>query len=85
MIQIFVKLPGGETTTLNVSDETTIKDIKDEIEKITEIPSASQVLNFGGKIASDEKSITEYGIVECSTFYMHLRLMSCKNCNCVND
>ena len=71
MAHIFVKTLGGNTFQItDISDDTTVLQLKENLEKQSQIPIKSQRLIFCGKEVLDHQTIKNVGIQEQST--MHL-------------
>ncbi len=74
-MQIYVRVldSDGETTTLDVSQCETIKEVKQLIEDVEEIAADRQHLIFRGKQLEDDRTLRWYGIETDSTLYLALR------------
>ncbi|KAL9959080.1 hypothetical protein ACROYT_G036161 [Oculina patagonica] len=65
--QIFVKLPNGKKITLEVQPETSIRNVKEEIEDKECIPPDQQCLIFRGHQLKDSSTLKSYFIADGST------------------
>ena len=67
MVLIFVKTAEGQTTSLDVKFDTTIKYLKKLISRSLEISRKKQKLIFGGQLLKDEETLNKYNITkECT-------------------
>ena len=76
MLQLFIKTLTGETIDIKVSPNDSIKKIKEEIDKKTNILPRNQKLMFNGKELNDNGTIKESNIENNSTIHLILRLTS---------
>ena len=58
--KIFAKTPTGETITLHVQLNETIRQIKKKIQIIEGIPPEEQRISFAGKVLSNERTLMHY-------------------------
>ena len=72
--QIFIKTLTGKTITINVLKQTTIVDIKNQIQNKIGIPSEEQRLIFSGKQLEDNNTLDNYNINKENTINLILRL-----------
>lgn len=52
---------GGERFTVEVSNDSSISEFKDEVRKAREIPTAEQRIIYKGQVLKDERSVGSYG------------------------
>lgn len=52
----------------------TVNQLKDAIQEQERIPKEQQIIIYNGKNLADEKSLTEYGIINCVLFHVALNL-----------
>ena len=70
----YAKKLTGETYTIeNLTDETTVAQLKEIIADQIDIPATAQRLIFAGKQLEDAKTLAEYNIKEESTFHLIIR------------
>ena len=69
---VVIKMLTGETITLNVKSDTSIKNIKVEIQKRKGISIHKQRLHFGGQELKDESMLRDHNIGKESTLYLRL-------------
>ena len=70
---IMIKTLTGKTITLNVKPETSIKNIKVEIQKRKGISIHKQRLHFGGQELKDDSVLRDHNIGKESTLYLRLK------------
>ena len=72
VMPIFAKMRSGETITLNVKRETSIKGVKVEIQRRRGIPPGKQSLDFGVHELKEDRMLWEYNIQKESTLYLRV-------------
>lgn len=65
MMQISVKTLDSQTKVFTVSEESTVKEFKEQIASDVNIPPDKQRLIFKGKVLQDDKKLSEYGADGC--------------------
>ena len=75
-MQLFVQ--GQYVHTLNVTQETTISDIKDTLSDLEGIPSVDQVLSYGGSPLGEESLVCE-AVPEHGTISLAVRVLGGMN------
>eukprot|EP00873_Tetraselmis_striata_P022018 jgi/Tetstr1/442282/TSEL_030423.t1 len=65
-MKICVKGPSGMFHALDISGEVLIRELKDELAKVEEIPAQLQVIRFAGQELNDNVPIGEYTVLEYS-------------------
>lgn len=73
-MQIFVKNLNGKTTTIDVSPDSTVLQLKGLIAEKEGIAVNDQRLIFEGKQIEDNQTLSAYSIIEMSTIHLVLRL-----------
>ena len=71
MFQLFINTM-GRTDVFDISNNVTIKNIKDFVYKRRGIPVSNQIVMYGGKNLDEFKTLNHYNIVKESTIYMLL-------------
>jgi len=67
MVLIFIKTPEGQTISLDVEYDATVKYLKKLVSRYLEISSKHQKLLFGGQLLQDEQTLDTYNITkECA-------------------
>jgi len=69
-MQIFVKLPKGESLQLSVEQQDSIEAIKKIIEQKTGIDAQQQQCSFGPTLLEDGHSLSDYKIQHESTIFL---------------
>ena len=69
---VFVKMLTGDTITLNVKPETSIKSMKVEIQRRRGVPPDKQLLHFGVHELKEDRMLWEYNIQKESTLYLRV-------------
>lgn len=72
--QIFVKSINGKSRTLEVNPESTIADIKQQLQDKEGLNPEEQRLIFGGKNLEDTRKLSDYNIQAESTLHLVLRV-----------
>ncbi|EAN32428.1 Ubiquitin family protein [Theileria parva strain Muguga] len=73
-LNISVQTMQGKTIQLQVSQNETVLDLKNKLEKEQTIPVDQQRLIFDGKLLENGKTISDYGIKENAVIQLVLRL-----------
>uniref|UniRef100_A0A0A9Z5X8 Ubiquitin-like protein 4A n=1 Tax=Lygus hesperus TaxID=30085 RepID=A0A0A9Z5X8_LYGHE len=66
-MKITVKILQGQETTLEVSDQTSVKDLKQHVFQTLKVPVNQQKLLLTGKPLSDEKYLVDYPLIKDGT------------------
>uniref|UniRef100_A0A0K8SYX8 Ubiquitin-like domain-containing protein n=1 Tax=Lygus hesperus TaxID=30085 RepID=A0A0K8SYX8_LYGHE len=66
-MKITVKILQGQETTLEVSDQTSVKDLKQQVFQTLKVPVNQQKLLLTGKPLSDEKYLVDYPLIKDGT------------------
>lgn len=72
IMQIFIRLPGGKMITIDCAPETTVVELKKQIEAKQQIPSGEQMLTSKGVILNDSDTLAAAGINVEDTIYLSL-------------
>ena len=73
-MQVFVKTVTGKVIPLTVEPSDTIESVKMKVSEEEGSPVGKQVFIFGHKTLEDEKTLSDYDVVNESTIFMTLRL-----------
>jgi len=73
-MQIFVQTPVGNAVAVDVDGISTVENLKMNLNNITGVAPAEQVLTFSGLVLQDENSLEACSILDESTLSMSLRL-----------
>lgn len=73
-IQLFVKSLNGKTRTITVNPESTIRQVKEQIQDKEGINKEDQRLIFAGKSLQDDKTVNDYNLVSNSTIHLVLHV-----------
>jgi ubiquitin C len=72
--QFFVKTLTGKTICISLSDGLTVRQVKEEIQKLEQIPIDQQRLVFQGKQLEDNDTLKYYEVGPNATVHLVLRL-----------
>jgi hypothetical protein len=72
--QIFCKTLTGKTITIGVDPDTTIKELKEKVNRLEDIPVGQQRMIFAGKLLCNIYTLREYNIQRESTIHLVLRM-----------
>lgn len=67
--RIFVVMSSGQTIAVNVSQTSSIKQVKDQIQMETRSPHSVQRLSYDGELLEDDDTLESFGIDRGVTFY----------------
>lgn len=74
-MQVFVRVEAGHTLTLNnLKSETTIQQVKEQIQQKTNLSPAMQRLIFAGKQLQDDCTLADYKIEQENMIHLVSRL-----------
>ena len=73
-MQLFVKTLTGKTIAIQVKPSCTIGNVKYKIQEAEGIPPDRQRLSFASKQLRDDRTLSDYGIINECTVYLFLRL-----------
>lgn len=79
--QLFIKSISGKTRTVNVTTNTTVADLKRQIQEKEGINPEEQRMIWAGKNLEDTKTMADYNLVSNSTIHLVLRVRGGKNGN----
>ena len=71
-MQIFVKLPTGQTITLDVEASDSIDSVEAKIQTKVGYPTNQQQLTFGNQVLALGQTLNDYGIQKESTLILNL-------------
>jgi len=74
LFHVTIKSMTGKYTTVYIHDKMTIKEVKDELEKIDKIPPHHQRLVFNGKELHDDCLVESYHLQKSDIIHIILRL-----------
>ena len=72
--QILAKTLNGNTITLDIADNDTVKEVKLKIKEKEQLPVDQQVLTYNGKNMDDDKKISYYNIQKGDMIHITSRL-----------
>ena len=72
-MQVSIRDPQGKIFTVEVNDNETVKDLKEKICEINQLPIINQILFFDKMKLEDNRTLAEYNIVENSLVYLFIR------------
>lgn len=73
-MQVFIRGPGNSTLVLTVRQNDTVRLLKQLVWVQLRIPVETQWMESGGRLLNDQMRLCEYGIMEESTIWCHLRI-----------
>jgi len=74
MLQLFIKTLTGDTITIEVPPDCSIKKIKEEIAKKKDILPRQQRLMLNGRELNDDKNVSDYNISNNATIHLIIKL-----------
>jgi len=74
MLQLFIKTLTGDTITIEVPPDSSIKKIKEEIAKKKDILPRQQRLMLNGRELNDDKNVSDYNISNNATIHLIIKL-----------
>ena len=69
-MQLTIKASSEQRHTVNIDDASTIKQLKEAIEKTADIPATEQRLIYSGKVLKDEEALATYGLQDGHTVHL---------------
>jgi hypothetical protein len=72
--QVFLKSLGGKTVTLNLREDATTEELKEEVEKREGVPPQMQQLLWGGKHLQAGRRLRDQGITIGATLHLSLAM-----------
>jgi len=72
--QFFVKNLAGKTITIDLNPNMTIRQVKEHVEQVENIPVDQQRLIYQGKQLEDDRTLSDYNIEKDATIHLVLRL-----------
>ncbi|CAL1159046.1 unnamed protein product [Cladocopium goreaui] len=73
-MQLFIRDLRGSTVTLEVEQQQQVRQLKEQLVALSEVPSSEQCLIFAGRSLSDLETLAECGVEEGSTLFLNLEL-----------
>ena len=73
MLHLFIKTINGDSINIEVQSDSSVKKIKDEINKKNNISICKQKLMLNGSELEDDKKISEYNIQDYTTIHLIMK------------
>ena len=73
MLHLFIKTINGDSINIEVQSDSSVKKIKDEINKKNNISICKQKLMLNGNELEDDKKISEYNIPDYTTIHLIMK------------